>query len=273
MMRNLFNEGFTPSNDCKVADYGIIEKFDVDGKMAGMDGCSTTCMFNSFCKYMQSMGKDCVCGICYAANMAKMYEWMEPDKNGADKKYLKVSKEISTRIYEDSEIPVLNVRNQYGVFRIESFGELINTKHAINYIKLIKKNPGVNFGWWTKRPELIARALKELNLSADWLKDNCNVIYSNPWKNSTREKSFVDPMKVIKKYAFIKGCFTVYTADYAFKNEIFINCGNRKCLNCLNCYNYHEDIFFINEIIKSQSKRYYNLVSGKTVLKSKKVKK
>lgn len=152
-----------------------------------MDGCSTTCMFNEFCKKMQAAGADCICDGCYAATMAKQYKWMDPNKDGDDKKYLKVSKEISSKVYDDDTIPVLNVKNQYGVFRIESFGELINTKHAINLIKLIRKNPGVNFGWWTKRPELIARALKELDLTANWLKDNCNVIYSNPWKNSIKD--------------------------------------------------------------------------------------
>lgn len=273
MMRNLFNEGFSPSNDCKVAEYGIVSSFDPKGKMSGMDGCSTTCMFNEYCKKMQAMGEDCICSGCYAANMAKLYKWMDPDDNGDDTKYLKVSKLISSRIYSDDEIPVLNIKNKYGVFRIESFGELINTNHAVNLIKLIKNNPGVNFGWWTKRPELIARALKVLDLSPEWLKDNCNVIYSNPWKNSIKDKKIVDPSKVLSKYSFIKGCFTVYTADYAFKNNIFINCGSKKCINCLNCYTFHDDTFYINEILKSQSKRYYNLMSGKTVLKSKKVKK
>lgn len=262
MMRNLFNTGFTPASDCKVANYGIVSKYTDGDKMQGMDGCSTTCIFNEFCKKMQQAGKDCICSGCYAANMAKRFKWSEPDKNGDEKKYYKASKEISGRIYSDDEIPVLNVKNQYGVFRIESFGELINTKHAINLVKLIKKNPGVNFGWWTKRPELIARALKELNLSADWLKDNCNVIYSNPWKNSTKDGKIVDVKKVVNKYSFIKGVFTVFTADYAFKNNVFINCGNRKCLECLNCYNYHENVFYVNEIIKSQAKRYYKLISG-----------
>lgn len=71
----------------------------------------------------------------------------------------------------------------------------------------------------------------------------------------------IDVNKVLNKYDFIKGVFTVYTADYALKNHVFINCGNRKCLNCLNCYNYHENRFFINEILKSQAKKYYKAIS------------
>lgn len=263
MMRDLYlMPEFSVDTSVKTADYGVVTKYTEGDKMEGMDGCSTTCIFNEFCKKMQAAGKDCICSSCYAANMANRFKWNKPDNNGEDKKYLKTSKEISSRIYEDYEIPVLNVKNSYGVFRIESFGELINTNHAVNLIKLIKKNPGVNFGWWTKRPELIARALKNLNLSAEWLKDNCNVIYSNPWKNSVRDGKTIDVMKVVNKYAFINGVFTVYTADYAYKNNVFINCGNKKCLQCLNCYTYHENIFMINEIVKTQAKRYYNLISN-----------
>lgn len=264
MIRELnLNPVFKPADGVKVANYGIVKNFRKDGKMVGMDGCSTTCMFNEFCKKMQAAGKDCICSGCYARNMAKSFGWMKPDKKtGGDKYYLSASKEISKRVYDDSEVPVLTINNVYGVFRIESFGELINTNHAINLIKLIKKNPGVNFGWWTKRPELIARALKALNLSGSWLKENCNVIYSNPWKNSTKDGKLIDVNKTVKRYDFIKGVFTVYTASYAIKNNVFINCGGRKCIECLNCYNYHENVFYINEILKSDSKKYYEAIAG-----------
>lgn len=266
-MRKLdLTTNFVPDDSVKVANYGIVGKFSESDKMDGMDGCSTICMFNSFCKKMQLMGEDCICSHCYAATMAKQYKWMEPDKRtGKEQKYLVVSKEISGRIYDDSEIPVLNIKNAFGVFRIESFGELINTNHAINLIKLIRKNPGVNFGWWSKRPELIARALKALDLSADWLKDRCNCIYSNPWKNSCRDGKLIDVNKVLKKYPFIKGVFTVYTAKYAFENQIFINCGGRKCIKCLQCYDYHENTFFINEILKTDSKKYYKMIGGENI--------
>ena len=96
----------------------------------------------------------------------------------------------------------------------------------------------------------------------NFLKENCNVIYSNPWKNSTKDGKLIDVNKTVKRYDFIKGVFTVYTASYAIKNNVFINCGGRKCIECLNCYNYHENVFYINEILKSDSKKYYEAIAG-----------
>lgn len=260
-MRELFLEPFK-NNNCSVAEYGIIKKYTDGDKMDSMDGCSTCCMFNSFCKKMQAMGKDCVCSRCFGKGMSNSFGWMNKDKNGDDKYFLKASKEISKRIYSESEIPFLNVKNRYGVFRIESFGEIINLNHAINLVNLIKKNPDINFGWWTKRPEMIARALKKLNLSAEWLKNRANIIYSNPWINGVKEGKTVDISKILKKYTFLSGVFAVFTANYAIKNNVFINCGYKKCIECLNCYNVHTDIFYINEIMKSQRKKYYKLLNA-----------
>ena len=43
--------------------------------------------------------------------------------------------------------------------------------------------------------------------------------------------------------------FTVYTEKHATDNNITINCGTRKCLNCLKCYK-NNNIVIINELLK-----------------------
>lgn len=204
-----------------------------NGKMEGMTSISTSCRNNTFCEKMSKI-EGTICQKCYAQRQLKAYaKTMMP-------KYEKSTQELTSRILTWNELPIFD--NSVNIVRVESFGELNNTIQAINYINIIRKNPFINFGWWTKRPNLIARALKEMGLTAEAL-DNCNVIYSNP---------YIDTMPKIHKYPFIKGYFTVWSSEEkALENGQLINCGKKKCKECLNCYDLHEEgIFFINELLK-----------------------
>lgn len=200
------------------------------GKMQGMLSISTTCHNNAFCKKMQSK-EGTVCQKCYAERLAKTYA------KSFLPKYEQAGKELSERVLPVSELPKFDMATN--VVRIESFGELINTVHAINYINIIKNNPWINFAWWTKRPNLIARALKEMGIN---FPDNCNVIYSNP---------YIDTIPKFQPYSFIDGYFTVWSSvEKALKNGCVINCGKKRCKQCLNCYDAHSGIFYINELKK-----------------------
>lgn len=65
---------------------------------------------------------------------------------------------------------------------------------------------------------------------------------------------------------FIDKVFTVYTLEYLQDNNInidkFINCGGRKCIECMKCYNKHNKTVFINEMLKSDMRRYSNAKKG-----------
>lgn len=200
------------------------------GKMEGMTSISSNCQKNDFCAKMAQI-PGTVCQKCYAQRQMKVYP-------ASRKKYSESTDELTSRILTWQELPHFD--DSVNVVRIEAFGELNNTTQAINYINIIRKSPFINFAWWTKRPELIAKALKVLNIE---FPDNCNVIYSNP---------YINQMPKIRRYSFIKGYFTVWTTEEkALENGQYINCGNKKCKNCLNCYDLHEEgIFFINELLK-----------------------
>lgn len=200
------------------------------GKMKGMVSVSTTCHNNAFCKKMQSK-EGTICQKCYADRIAKTYA------HSFLPKYEQAGKELSERVLYIEELPKFDMSTN--VVRIEAFGELINTTHAINYINIIRANPWINFAWWTKRPNLIARALKEMGIE---FPNNCNVIYSNP---------YMDTVPKIQPYGFIDGYFTVWSSEEkAALNGCKINCGNRKCKECLNCYDAHNGTFYINELKK-----------------------
>ena len=197
------------------------------GKMEGMNSISTSCKENPYCIAMHSV-KGSVCEKCYAQAQ------LSYQKTTAEK-YAGSTLDLTSRLLAFEEIPTLN--HEYGVFRLEAFGELNNTIQVMNYFSICEKNPHLNFALWTKRPELIKEVLN-LGISKP---ENINIIQSTVMINGMPE---------IGKYDFIDGYFSVYTKEYAIEHNIKINCGSRKCLECLECYDYHDGIFIINELLK-----------------------
>ena len=195
------------------------------GKMTGMTSISTSCQLNSRCaKNAKVPGS--VCAKCYAQRQMKMYRTMQPVM---ERNYRILTEDIM----EDDAIPILH----YAFVRIESFGDLANTTHAINYLKLIRKNPQTFFAWWTKNPDFIAKAFKKTGYKKP---ENVNIIRSSMMINK--------PVK--PGYWFIDGVFTAYTKEYAKANNIEINCGNRKCFECRREYKKHDGIIYTNELLK-----------------------
>lgn len=231
--------------------YGVTEhkasKRKPDNKMQCICSVNTSSKDNSFCERMSKI-PNTICSKCYARRMlAAFHDLRQQQINSMN--------EILHRVFNDWEIPVLTkTNNPYDIYRIESFGELHDVSEggiyqAINYINLIIKNPHINFAWWSKRPDIIDKALKKLGIE---FPDNCNMIYSNPYINglyASGKKYNVDA--IINRFGFISGVFTAFTAEYAEKHNIKINCGKNICIKCLNCYNYHsEKVFYINELLK-----------------------
>lgn len=209
----------------KVWELGICKNH--TGKMAGMISISTSTIENPFCAEMSKVVGS-VCSHCYARLQFSYF----PSMAG---KYAESTIDLTTRILSWEEIPVINSAN--GTCRLESFGELNNEIQVINYFQICRKNPEINFALWTKRPDLIDNVIK----SGISKPENINIIWSTLMINGTPNTTLFD---------FVDGYFTVYTAEYAESHNIIINCGNAVCVECLNCYDYHDGIFFINELLK-----------------------
>ena len=179
------------------------------GKMKGMVSCSTCRDCNKRCMRNASI-KGSICEKCYAERMMKMYAEL--------KKHLEENFHILTsRVLDESELPRFN--NSF--VRIESFGDVANEIHAINYIRMINVNPYVHFGWWTKNCDLLKDPIAELGKPK-----NVQIVRSSLFLNK----------KVKPYYDFVDKTFTVYDKEYIRKNNININCGGRKCFECLRCY-------------------------------------
>lgn len=193
------------------------------GKMFGIGSISTSRNMNPNCmKYSKIEGS--ICSKCYAARQLSMYKNL---RTALERNY----KLLTERVLDDEELPIIN----YGFFRIESFGDLANETQAINYLNIIKKNPQTFFGWWTKNPGYIDKALKKVGGKPK----NCNIILSSMFINERAES----------KYDFIDKVFTVYDKEYIIKNKIKINCGAKSCLGCHKCYERNRTKL-INEILK-----------------------
>lgn len=186
------------------------------GKMEDIFSISTSRNKNEHCKNF-SKCQGSICHKCYA----ERYLSLRP----ALRKALERNTEILTKeIIPIDEMPILNA----SVFRLESFGDLINETHAANYLNLIKRNPQTQFGWWTKHPELIAKALDGENPP-----ENVQIIQSSFYINKPDKP----------KYDWISKVFTVYDKEYIKENNVDINCGSKdsngnkkRCIDCKKCY-------------------------------------
>lgn len=235
-------------------DVDLYKKFGVctshTGKMCGNCSFSSNASCNPYC-LMMSKNPNTPCAHCYAQSMEKQYINLSEKITGSTATY-------TERLYEDWELPL--IVNPNGIGRVESFGELQNIQdggliQARNYIRMVKKNSHLNWAWFSKRPEIIDMAMKLENADI-----NCNFVYSNPFIDSMSNGVLISVENILERYPWINAVFTVYTAEYAYKNHIAISCGKSKCISCLNCYNCIEGVKFIGEVIKSEQSAYYNLI-------------
>ena len=175
-----------------------------------------------------------ICSKCYSRKLLKgVYA------KTCTKPYEENSKLLSSRLLFDRELPKIKTN----IFRFHSHGELINENHLLNYFHIAELNPECTFTLWSKRIELIKDYIK-------FKPKNVITIYSTPKIN-------------VKKPRRPKGfdrVFSVYTAEFAHKNNININF-HANCKECLSCYTIKNKKRYINEVIKNEQNKYKKLLS------------
>lgn len=202
--------------------YRITEKH--TGKMENIQSLSTIKTINESC-IKRSKIKGSVCSTCYVDPLVKRYPAME-------KKFIDNTKVLTHSIIPDH----LHVKVNTLYFRLESFGELNQgnkgMNQLINYMTLAELNPRTTFSLWTKEKSLVQKFLRDFEKPK-----NVIFIYSSLMVNK-REKLPAGFNKV----------FTVY--DKTHKGKSFINCGDKKCFDCLTCYDLKNRKVYINEVLK-----------------------
>lgn len=139
----------------------------------------------------------------------------------------------------------------FAVCRFEAFGDPATVTCVLNYINCALANPHVKFALWSKNVGILKNAFSVPGVKKP---KNLQIIGSSLYINKIDER--------LLNYWFIDRVFTVFTADYAIENNIKINCGFRRCLECLVCYK-KNNVKYVNEIIKKDQKRYYKMLSEK----------
>lgn len=221
---------------------GILWESILTGKLEGFLAISTSARDNARCR-INAMNPDSICAKCYAMQMLAYRESL--DEHLVENKNILTSGIIP---YED--LPVVMAIAE----RLEFAGDVENIENGgifqvANYFNICTKNPNTTFAVWTKNPDVYGAAI-----AAGYKKpDNLLIVYSSPIINKVSDLS--------KKYTFIDIIFTVYTADYALEHDVKINCGNAKCKHCMRCYTKHENVIFVNEVLKSQAKKYYKALA------------
>ena len=200
-------------------------------KLEGICSISSSVHDNCFCKARQAI-KDCICKYCYAFNQQSY-------QTG-----LKEHNILNGIILRNILIPVSVFKKLIFVFpyiRIESFGDVQNVIQARNYIRIIKANSNKSCAIWSKNIEVWSKAFK-----IEGKPKNTTFVFSSSFLNIVTD---IDR----EKYSFVDHVFTVFTKEYAKKHNITINCGGRKCMECIikkiNCY-YRNTEFYINELKK-----------------------
>lgn len=201
----------------------------MSGKLEGFWSVSTSVLMNPICQ-QRAKDPNSICHDCYAATTAS-------GRSG-----LTQALETNYRILNDFLISedswkVLNWPTSNGYGRVESFGDVASVTCARNYLRIMKTHECLKFGVWTKNGALYKRAF---DLEGGKPK-NMKFIISSPIVNQPVE---------IPEYLlpYVDHRFTVYTKEYAEAHGIEINCGGRKCMTCMNCYD--DGPFDINELIK-----------------------
>lgn len=203
------------------------------GKMENMVVITASCLENEFCKKSKQDPLS-ICSKCYAQ---RSLSYM---KNARDT-YAENGRILSQSVIPFSELPKLNVL----FCRFESHGDLINLTHLQNYINIAKKNPRVRFTIWTKRIDIV----KQYFEAGGEVVENFKWIFSSVLINQGMIKPIIE---MIKSWGIDYQIFTVYTKEFAEANKISINCGDRKCFDCLKCYSktQSEEDRNINELLK-----------------------
>ena len=188
------------------------------GKLEGIPSLNSDTTSNPFCKAM-SKKEDLICSSCYSMSMLKTF------RKNCVPKFKQVGDYLSKKIHPLEYLP----KCKAPVGRFHSHGELLNSTHCINLFNICYGQPKVTFALWTKRKNLVYRAIKEVKKPS-----NLILIYSNPKLDSV--------MQSVPKH-FDK-VFNNVTRD----GET-VNC-HSSCIDCMMCYTLGDSTKQIVEVVK-----------------------
>lgn len=188
------------------------------GKLKGIPSLNTSPLDNKFCEAM-SKKKDSICGSCYSISMLTRHRksCREPWKINGEF----LSRKVHPREYLPKPPNALYVR-------FSSHGELINENHCLNLFKLCTMSPNTTFTLWTKRINIVNKAIKKFGKP-----DNLILVYSALGLDAE-----IELPKHFDKVFIVQS-----------KKDDKTNCFGA-CMDCLKCYTKTDTTTHIYEEIK-----------------------
>ena len=206
------------------------------GKLEDIYSVSSSVAENDACK---ARAKNCnsICHECYAAAAINY------------RSNLKLSLlinhiilncfDISPIAWQELRIPVI-----IGKSRIESHGDVASVTAAGNMNKIVATHKFIDFGVWTKNTYFWYLAFEKYGKP-----ENMVFIVS-----SDRLNTVLDVPEYIKPY--VDHVFTVFDFETVKRDHVEIQCGYHHCNTCLKCYTIGNTDYYINEILKKDTKKY-----------------
>lgn len=206
------------------------------GKLDDFYSISSSVAENPICK-ARAKNKCSICHECYAAESVGY------------RSNLRLALLINHIIMNCFDIPadawkVLSIPSVNGKARIESHGDVASVTASDNVIKIIVSHEWLTFGVWTKNHGFYYRSFLKYGKPG-------NMIFL---VSSDKLNTPVELPENIKPY--VNHVFTVYTFEYVKVHNINIQCGYHQCKSCLLCYTIDNNTFYVNEILKADTKRY-----------------
>lgn len=206
------------------------------GKLENFYSISSSVAENDICK---ARAKNCnsICSKCYAANSVSY------------RNNLRLALLINHIILNCFDIPeriwrLLSIPSVNGKARIESHGDVASVQASDNIVKIIRSHEWLLFGTWTKNFGFYYRTFLKYGNP-----ENMSFLVSSDIVNKVLElPEYIKP--------FVDHVFTVFTLDYVKEHNIKIHCGYHHCKDCMLCYTKGNKQFYVNEILKSDTKEY-----------------
>lgn len=198
------------------------------GKMTGMPAVTSSMLCNEYCQKLSNI-VGTVCEKCYT----KKYLKARPN---IEKMYAQNTELLSSSVIPIKQLPFINA----AMCRLETFGDITNATHLHNYVNLIKKNNHCMFSLFTKNYTVVFDYFKTHKQPK-----NLSIVISSLLVNQPFDTSFLKdiPLTNIK-------IFTVYSKPFAKDNNVIINCGKNRCVDCKRCYTKNKAPIHVSELLK-----------------------
>lgn len=215
-------------------NYAILQNFKLlsvsqglTGKMTGMPAITTSMLCNAHCQKLSNI-IGTVCEKCYTMKYLK-------SRPAVEKCYAENTDLLTSSIIPIKQLPFINA----AMCRLETFGDIVNTTHLQNYVNLIKKNNHCMFSLFTKNYTVVFDYFKTHKQPK-----NLSIVISSLIINKPFELEFLpDYLTNVK-------IFTVYSKPFAKGNNVAINCGKNRCVDCRRCYTKNKNPIYVSEILK-----------------------